>query len=171
MGAQFVYMSVCVVRYVHTATISLHWLRLPQWCPFFPSLVLPPPSPLLVRSTERKYSWWVAGGGRVHTQSGAFTCLAEGGRVGCCILTRTWDPFHLPLHPLASAGHLTHDCFIPGMPAAGKVIGETHTHIHTHALTCTRRWGIDGTGHRDTAAQPTREQAQVSGNHACLTPL
>ena len=99
-------------------------------------------------------------------------------------LNETLDPSHLPAlrasattHHLPSssssafAGRFTDDSFIPRMPAAGKVIGETHRHTHTHTHKCmlTCRWGMMARG--VTGIQLSGEQAQVSGNHASLTSL
>lgn len=50
------------------------------------------------------------------------------------------------------------------MPAAGKVIGETHTNPLTHRY----KWGIDGT--EETAVHP-QSNPQVAANHALLTSL
>lgn len=77
-------------------------------------------------------------------------------------LNETLDPSHLPAlraaaatHHLPSssafAGRFTDDSFIPRIPAAGKVIGETHT--HTHKCTHTRRRGMMAREGHGCAAQ------------------
>lgn len=81
-------------------------------------------------------------------------------------MNETLDPSHLPAlraaaatHHLPSssafAGRFTDDSLLPRIPAAGKVIGETHrrTHAHTHKCTLTRRLGSDGAGGHGCAAQ------------------
>lgn len=85
-------------------------------------------------------------------------------------LNKTLDPSHPPAlraaaatHHLPSssafAGRFTDDSLLPRIPAAGKVIGETHTrartqaHTHTQKCTLTRRLGSDGAGGHGCAAQ------------------
>lgn len=102
-------------------------------------------------------------------------------------LNKTLDPSHPPAlraaaatHHLPSssafAGRFTDDSLLPRIPAAGKVIGETHTRAHTGAHTHTHTnarllvgWRVMARG--VTGVQLSGEQAQVSGNHASLTSL
>lgn len=71
------------------------------------------------------------------------------------------SPKHCPPSSSAYACHFT-DSFIPGMPAASKVIGETlslpHIYIHKHTH-------VDGDYWHESFAPWHR--AQVSSNYAC----